>query len=176
MRTDWVENWKILAGPDPGQRLITTIRGKPMDEKSGNAEDVTGDEEVKGKEGAAASESAETQQPPQEITKEARMWAMWCHLLGLFTCFIGPLIIWLIKKDENAFIDNQGKEALNFQITVAIAFAVAFILTPVLVFICIGFALVPAVLIADLVFCIVASVKSNNGEAYRYPVSVRFIK
>ncbi len=146
-----------------------------MDKKNENPEDVAGDEEVKGGEGAAESEGAE-QQPPQETTKEARMWAMWCHLLGLFTCFVGPLIIWLVKKDEDAFIDNQGKEALNFQITVAIAFAVASVLTPVLIFVCIGFALVPAVFIADLVFCIVASVKSNSGEAYRYPVSIRFIK
>ena len=60
-------------------------------------------------------------QPSTEVSKDARMWAMLCHLLGLFTCFIGPLIIWLIKKDEDPFIDDQGKEALNFQITVAIA-------------------------------------------------------
>ena len=115
-------------------------------------------------------------QPSTEVSKDVRMWAMLCHLLGLFTCFIGPLVIWLIKKDEDPFIDNQGKEALNFQITVALALIAASILTPVLIFICIGAALVPAVLIADLVFCILACVKSNSGEAYRYPVSIRLIK
>ncbi len=72
--------------------------------------------------GTGGTEQSKQQaQPSTEISKDARMWAMLCHLLGFFTCFIGPLIIWLIKKDEDPFIDNQGKEALNFQITVAIA-------------------------------------------------------
>ena len=111
-------------------------------------------------------------QPSTEVSKDARMWGMLCHLLGLFTCFIGPLIIWLIKKDEDPFIDNQGKEALNFQITVAIAALVSAVLTVV----CVGFFLGIAVSIADIVFCIVASIKANGGEKYRYPVSIRFIK
>ncbi len=111
-------------------------------------------------------------QPSTEVSKDARMWGMLCHLLGLFTCFIGPLIIWLIKKDEDPFIDDQGKEALNFQITVAIAWIVSAVLTVI----CVGFFLGIAVSIADLVFSIVASVKANGGEAYRYPVSIRFIK
>ncbi len=111
-------------------------------------------------------------QPSTEVSKDARMWGMLCHLLGLFTCFIGPLIIWLIKKDEDPFIDNQGKEALNFQITVAIAALVSAVLTVV----CVGFFLGIAVSIADLVFCILASIKANGGEKYRYPVSIRLIK
>jgi len=111
-------------------------------------------------------------QPSAEVSKDARMWAMLCHLLGLFTCFIGPLIIWLIKKDEDPFIDDQGKEALNFQITVAIAGIVSAVLTVV----CVGFILGIAVSIADLVFSIIASIKANGGEKYRYPVSIRLIK
>ena len=109
---------------------------------------------------------------PAEVSKDARMWGMLCHLLGLFTCFVGPLIIWLLKKEEDPFIDNQGKEALNFQITVAIAGIVSALLT----FICIGALLGVAVSIVDIVFAIIASVKANSGEAYRYPVSIRFIK
>ena len=112
-------------------------------------------------------------QPSTEVSKDARMWGMLCHLLGLFTCFIGPLIIWLIKKDEDPFIDDQGKEALNFQITVAIAGIVSAVLVPVF---CIGVILGVAVSIADLVFSIIASIKANGGEKYRYPVSIRFIK
>ena len=111
-------------------------------------------------------------EPVGEASKDARMWAMLCHLLGLFTCFVAPLIIWLIKKEEDAFIDDQGKEALNFQITVAIAYIVSGLLT----FICIGIFLAIAVGICDLIFCILAAVKSNSGEAYRYPVAIRFIK
>jgi len=142
-----------------------------MDENSENVEEVEGDESVEGSEAAAASGGAE-QQPPQEITKEARMWAMLAHLLGLFTSFIGPLIIWLVKKEEDAFVDNQGKEALNFQITVALAMVVSGLLSVV----CIGIILGAVVGVADLVFCVLACVRSNNGEAYRYPISIRFIK
>ena len=73
-----------------------------------------------------------TDQP--EVSKDARNMAMLCHLLAIFTGFLGPLIIWLIKKDEDPFVDEHGKEALNFQITVFIAMFVSGILTMV----CIG--------------------------------------
>jgi hypothetical protein len=109
---------------------------------------------------------------PTEVSKDARMWGMLCHLLGLFTCFVGPLIIWMLKKEEDPFIDNQGKEALNFQITMGIAWIVSALLT----FICIGAILGVAVSIVDIIFCIIATVKANGGEAYRYPVSIRFVK
>jgi len=125
-------------------------------------------ETPKSPEGSSSEAGAE--QP--EITKDARMWAMLCHLLAIFTGFIAPLIIWLVKKEEDPFIDNQGKEALNFQITVAIAMLVAMLLS----FACIGVILMPVVGIVDLVFCIIAAVKANSGVAYRYPVSIRFIK
>jgi len=109
---------------------------------------------------------------PAGVSKDARMWGMLCHLLGLFTSFVGPLIIWLLKKEEDPFIDNQGKEALNFQITMAIAWIVSALLT----FVCIGAFLGVAVSVVDIIFCIIASIKANGGEAYRYPVSIRFIK
>ena len=112
------------------------------------------------------------QQPAFEPDEDARMWAMLCHLLGLFTSFIGPLIIWLIKKDEDDFVDNQGKEALNFQITVLIAA----IISGILIAVCIGVFMLAAVQIVNLVLCIVASAKSNSGVAYRYPICIRFIK
>ena len=111
-----------------------------------------------------------TEQP--EISKDARNMAMLCHLLAIFTSFVAPLIIWLIKKDEEPFVDQQGKEALNFQITVILAMFVSGLLS----FICIGVLLLFAVPIADLVFCIIASVKASNGVAYRYPVSLRLVK
>lgn len=133
-----------------------------MAENTENTENVAGGEV----EGGGQVEK------PEEVSKDARMWAMLCHLLGLFTSFIGPLIVWLIKKEEDPFISNQGKEALNFQITVAIASVVSALLSVI----CIGIILGMAVAIADLVFCIVAAVKANSGEAYRYPVSIRFIK
>jgi uncharacterized Tic20 family protein len=108
----------------------------------------------------------------KEINKDARTFAMLAHLLAIFTCFLGPLVIWLVKKDEHPYVDEQGKEALNFQITVAIAYIAAGLLTLA----CIGFLLLPAVAILDLIFCIMACVKVNNGEHYRYPITIRFIK
>jgi uncharacterized Tic20 family protein len=110
--------------------------------------------------------------PVGAATQDDKTMAMLCHLLGLLTSFIGPLIIWLIKKDQSAYVNEQGKEALNFQITVAIAMVVA----SFSVAICIGFALVPAVGIADLVLCIMACIAANKGEPYRYPFCLRLIK
>jgi hypothetical protein len=120
----------------------------------------------------APQKPQEQTQPSTEISKDARTWAMLCHLLGFFTCFIGPLIIWLVKKDEDPFINNQGKEALNFQLTVLIASIVSGLLCAI----CIGVFFAIAVGVADLIFCIMATVKANDGQAYRYPVSIRFIK
>ena len=114
--------------------------------------------------------SGETQ--PQEVSQNAKNMALLCHLLGFFTCFIGPLIVWLIKKDDDPYIDQQGKEALNFQITVTIASIAGGILSVV----CIGLLLLAAVGILDIIFVIMACVASSKGQAYRYPVSIRLIK
>lgn len=109
---------------------------------------------------------------------DARMWAMLAHLsalTGMFTVIgsvVGPLIVWQIQKDKSAYVDYHGKEAVNFQITMAIAFAVSFIL----MFVLIGFVLLWIVGAVWLVFTIIAAVKANNGEYYRYPLTVRFIK
>jgi uncharacterized Tic20 family protein len=118
-----------------------------------------------------SSTPAETVQQ-LEPNKDARTMAMLCHLLAIFTSFVGPLIIWLIKKEQSPYVDKQGKEALNFQITVVIASFVAGLLTLV----CIGFILLPAIFIVDLIFCIMGCVATNKGQDYRYPVSLRFIK
>jgi len=107
-----------------------------------------------------------------EVSKDAKTMALLCHLLAIFTGFIGPLILWLIKKDDDPFIDEHGKEALNFQITMLIA-AIA---GSVLICIGIGIVVVIAVPIINLVFCIIATIKANNGEHYRYPVAIRLIK
>ncbi|EED39645.1 conserved hypothetical protein [Stenotrophomonas sp. SKA14] len=100
--------------------------------------------------------------------------ALAAHLLGIFTWFIGPLIIWLINKDDasKAFVTDQAKEALNFQITITIAMLICIVLTIVII----GGILAPIVGILNLVFCIIAAVKANNGEAYRYPFALRLVK
>jgi uncharacterized protein len=118
------------------------------------------------------------QAPPQEeaaatseVSKDVRMMGMLCHLLGLVG-FIGPLIIWLIKKDDDEFVDDQGKEALNWQITVLIGY----VASAILVFIVIGVFLAWAISILNLIFVIIGAVKANDGVKYRYPFCIRFIK
>ena len=120
---------------------------------------------------------------------EEKQWAMFAHLSalagGLLTSavggwgtFIGPLVIWLVKKDTMKFVDDQGKEALNFNITIAIACFALLLLSIVTL----GIGLILAVplwviiAIAWLVLTIVAAVKANNGEFYRYPMTLRLVK
>ncbi len=117
--------------------------------------------------------------PSKESNKDARMWGMFCHLAAfagivvpVIGCIVGPLIVWQIKKEEFPFVDNQGKEAVNFQISILIYGIVAGLLC----FACVGFFLLPAVYIFNLVFVLIAAVKANDGECYRYPLTIRFIK
>ena len=110
--------------------------------------------------------------------QEERSLGLACHLLAFvgmvfpFGNILGPLVIWLVKKDDSAFVDDQGKEALNFNITISIAGFVAFLLT----FVVIGAILLPIIGIFWLVMTIVAAVKANGGEHYRYPLTIRLIK
>lgn len=107
-------------------------------------------------------------------THEDRTLAMLTHLSGIILSFIVPLIIWLTNKDkaDKTFLNDQAKEALNFQITMAIAWVVASILSALLI----GFLLFPIILIVNLIFCILAGLKANEGVAYRYPFALRLIK
>lgn len=108
---------------------------------------------------------------------EARNWAMGAHLAALFGFIIpfgniiGPLVVWLVKKDESELVDEQGKEALNFQITITIAYIIAFLL----ILVVIGLFLLPILFILDLIFIIVAAVKTSGGEHYRYPLTLRLV-
>ncbi len=110
--------------------------------------------------------------------KDAKTWAMLCHI-GAFAGYIipfghiiAPLVIWLIKKDESPFVDDQGKESLNFQISMSIYAIIAALLTLVVI----GIVLLIAVVIFDVIMVIIAAVRANNGERYRYPLCMRFIK
>jgi uncharacterized Tic20 family protein len=106
------------------------------------------------------------------IGKDDTNMAMLCHILAIFTGFLGPLIIWMIKKDDSPFVDRHGKEALNFQLTILIAW----VASGLLAFVCIGFLMMPVIGIVDLVFCIMAAVRSSRGEEYQYPINIRFVK
>lgn len=120
--------------------------------------------------------------PPPNENKDAHTWAMLCHISAFsghiipLGHIIGPLILWLVKKEESHFIDNHGKEAVNFQITLTLYSILCVIAIMTVVGACIGGPAVFILWILDLVCTIVAAVKASNGEPYRYPLSIRFIK
>lgn len=106
------------------------------------------------------------------------MWAMLAHLTALlaligipFGNIFGPLVVWLVKREEFPLVDDQGKESMNFQISMTIYLIVAGILS----FLLIGIPFLIALAIAWLVLVIIGSVKANTGERYRYPITIRFI-
>ncbi len=108
-----------------------------------------------------------------------RTWTVLCHaaaLLGLFFHFLGhifgPLIVWLLKRGEAAEIDAHGKESLNFQLSMLIYDVVALILC----FVLIGIPILILLWVLNTVFVIVASIKASEGQLYRYPLTIRFIK
>jgi uncharacterized protein len=112
-----------------------------------------------------------------DIVQEEKTWGMLAHLTSLsgliipFGSLLGPLVVWLVKKDTMPFVADQGKEALNFNITVAIAGIVSAVLTLVLI----GFLLLAVVVVGWLVLTILATIEANKGVAYRYPFTLRLI-
>lgn len=114
-----------------------------------------------------------SQPPVAGSSSDDRNIALITHLSGIIFSFIVPLIVWLIHKDraDKTYLNGQAKEALNFQITVLIGYAICCIL----MWIVIGFLLAWLLWILDLIFCIVAAVKVSNGENYRYPFALRLI-
>jgi uncharacterized Tic20 family protein len=109
---------------------------------------------------------------PTRMTKsEARTWALAAHLSPLMVGFLGPLVIWLIKKDESEYVARHAKEALNFQISMFIWLSIS----AVLIIVIVGFFLLMALSVLMVVFPIIAAVKSNEGKSYKYPLTLRLI-
>lgn len=100
--------------------------------------------------------------------------SMLAHILGGVTSVVGPLLIWILKKEESPFVDDQGKEATNFQITMLIGYVAATILG-VFTGGCLSVILYPAVGIVSLIFAILGGLEANKGVAYRYPFALRLI-
>jgi uncharacterized Tic20 family protein len=96
---------------------------------------------------------------------------MLAHLLSIFLGFLGPLIIWLIKKDQSPYVNDQAKEALNFQITLVIVYIIGWLLALVLV----GFFILAAAWILSIVFGIMGAAAASRHEPYRYPINIRFM-
>jgi uncharacterized Tic20 family protein len=111
------------------------------------------------------------------VTQEERSWGVLLHLSGLaglvfpFGNLIAPLVLWLIRKDRSTFLDDQGREVLNFQI----AFSIYLILSAILIFVLVGFVLLPVIVITGLVLMIIAAVRANEGTWYRYPLIFRVL-
>jgi len=127
-----------------------------------------------------------TERSPDGISAEERQWAMFAHLSALvggivttgWGAFIGPLVIWMVKKDTMPFVDDQAKEALNFNISVGIIFLALLLMSIVTLGIGLIIA-IPAWIIIGigwLVVTIIAGIKANEGVAYRYPLTLRLIK
>lgn len=109
---------------------------------------------------------------PEPVPSESRGWATAAHLIPLIGLgFIAPLVIWLMKRDEDPFVEYHAREALNFQITMIIYVLGSIALLAVLI----GFVLLPVVMVFALVVMIIAGVKAANGEFYRYPLTLRFV-
>src|SRR5699024_8807874 len=140
----------------------------------------------------------------QEPNSDARLMATLIYVLSFLTTFLAPLIIWLIKREDSAFVDRAGKNYFNFLISYVIWFIIScilmlfiicffffhilsfffffiiivifFFISVILMLIIIGFFLFPIVAILNFIFTIVAAVKAYNGEDYLPPLSIRFFK
>jgi uncharacterized Tic20 family protein len=116
--------------------------------------------------------------PPQGFSGEERLWATFAHLAGALGWIvplgniIAPLVLWLWQKDKSAFVGDQAKEALNFQITVTLAVTASVMLMYVLI----GFLLIAVVSLFALVMMVIAAVKANRGQYFRYPLTFRFVR
>jgi uncharacterized Tic20 family protein len=112
-------------------------------------------------------------------SRDVRTWNVLCHATALAGFFVpwaghilGPLIVWLAKRSDSPEIDENGKEALNFQISMLIYNVIAGVLCLVLI----GFILLAILHILNLVLVIIASIQTSEGKFYRYPMTIRLIK
>ena len=113
-----------------------------------------------------------------EISEEEKSLAMLCHLLGIFTGFLGPLIVWLVKKDSSPYMDHHGRESLNFQLTVMIVLFSLGCVTAVLMLVLVGILLIPVLMVLPvlaIVAEVLGAVAAQKGEWYRYPCCIRMV-
>ena len=111
---------------------------------------------------------------------------MWCHMSALagivfpaFGCILGPLIVWQMKRNEFPMVEEHGKEAFNFQLSMLIYLLGGAILTFIGMFFCLGWLLIPVLAAAHygaIILGIIAGIKANEGVMYRYPLNLRLIK
>ena len=121
--------------------------------------------------GAAAPQYVAGPAAPMSDSDQ-RLWSTLSHVGGILFGFLAPLVIWLVFKERGRYVEDQSKEALNFQITLAIAYIVSLFLMIIII----GFVTFAIAWICAIVFGIIAAMAANKGEAYRYPVTLRLVK
>jgi uncharacterized protein len=110
--------------------------------------------------------------PSSAVNQDEKILGIVMHVLCLIGFpIIGPLVIWLMKKDQSAYLDSQGRELLNFQISYLLYGFVAFLLF----FVLIGFVLLPVVVIATIILTIIGIVRAAEGQVYRFPLTIRLL-
>ena len=132
---------------------------------------------------SAPQAAAQAAPAPYAASSQSRQWALFAHLSSLAGLviglnFLGPLIIYLVKKNEDPYVTEHAREALNFNLSVFLYLIVCAFAAVILTLVLIGILLFPvlfAIAIAWIVLTIVAAVKANNGEVYRYPLTIRFV-
>jgi uncharacterized Tic20 family protein len=162
----------------PGDSVEVEARVEVVDSTPGPAD---GEASVPHSPGAA-DVSATGMELPQDV----RQMAMFCHLLGLaslvfppFGGALGTLVLWQMKREEHPFIDEQGRSALNFNLTALAAFGVVFVVSAtamMCLMLPVAFLALPAVTIAPAVFAALAGIAANEGRNYRYPFKIEFVK
>jgi len=125
------------------------------------------------------SEPSDTPAPSAAPTENERTWGMLAHLsalagvvVWLLGCVLGPLAVYLSRRDQSEFVAEHAREALNFNITVTLAAIVCIALMVVFI----GFILGTALFIGWLVLTLIAAIRASEGERYRYPLSLRLVK
>ncbi|WDI44218.1 DUF4870 domain-containing protein [Bremerella sp. P1] len=108
----------------------------------------------------------------QEVTQDDRNMALLCHILGLLTNVFGPLILWILMKDKSPFVDFHGKQAINFQITLILAYMAS----GVMMCVYIGILLAMATFAIQVIFTILPAMKAYEGERYVIPVAIPFLR
>ena len=117
------------------------------------------------------------QESQPDLTKDEKLYGMLCHLLAFagyaipMGNIVGPLVMWLVKKEESSYVDLHGRESLNFQISILIYT----VISAILVFAVIGIPLLLAVTILNVVCIIIAAINANDGKVYRYPMCIRLV-
>ena len=111
-------------------------------------------------------------EPEVITTSDDRLFAMLIYLTSLFFPLLGPLLIWMLKRDDSAFVDYHGNEYFNF----LISYTVYGFISAILIIVLIGIVLAVVLGILVFIFTLIALFKAYNGQAYRIPLIFRFIK